>query len=258
MLVVRIWIDKKRHEESGSLWFACAADSVSGKFAPVGNNKALGLPWVWKCYASGSPWSWKVEPSVFIVGILCQWNRQDVNCWEESHPIHTRAAGETAQLQMSFNMLAGEQDGGRSGLLKPRNCWLLGESQWQNDSCFHREHQKGHSFRLSHWAVFPVTHFRVKCELLSCVRLSAISWAIEYQVPLSMGFSGQEYWSGLPFSSPEHLHNPRIEPRSPALQADFLPSEPPIKSPCLIPSTEVTFFLTFYLVLRYSRLTMLW
>ena len=166
---------------------ACAADSVSGKFAPVGNNKALGLPWVWKCYASGSPWSWRVEPSVFIVGILCQWNRQDVNCWEESHPIHTRAAGETAQLQMSFNMLAGEQEGGRSGLLKPRNRWLLGESRWQNCSCFHREYQKGHSFRLSHWAVFTVTHFRVKCELLSRVQFSAISWAIAHQAPLSMG-----------------------------------------------------------------------
>ena len=42
-----------------------------------------------------------------------------------------------------------------------------------------------------------------------------------------MGFSRQEYWSGLPFPSPEDLPNPGIEPRSPALQADTLPSEPP-------------------------------
>ena len=44
-----------------------------------------------------------------------------------------------------------------------------------------------------------------------------------------MGFSRQEYWSGVPFPSPEDLPNPGIEPRSPALQADALPSEPPGK-----------------------------
>ena len=44
-----------------------------------------------------------------------------------------------------------------------------------------------------------------------------------------MGFSRQEYWSGLPFPSPGDLPNPGIEPRSPALQADSLPSEPPGK-----------------------------
>ena len=42
-----------------------------------------------------------------------------------------------------------------------------------------------------------------------------------------MGFSRQEYWSGLPFPSPGDLHDPVIEPRSLALQADSLPSEPP-------------------------------
>ena len=48
-------------------------------------------------------------------------------------------------------------------------------------------------------------------------------------LPLSMGFSRQEYWSGLPFPSPGDLPNPGIEPRSPALQADALSSEPPGK-----------------------------
>ena len=47
------------------------------------------------------------------------------------------------------------------------------------------------------------------------------------QAPLSMGFSRQEYWSGLPFPSPGDLANTGIEPRSPALQADSLPTEPP-------------------------------
>ena len=44
-----------------------------------------------------------------------------------------------------------------------------------------------------------------------------------------MEFSRQEYWSGLPFPSPGDLPNPGIEPESPALQADALPSEPPGK-----------------------------
>ena len=49
------------------------------------------------------------------------------------------------------------------------------------------------------------------------------------QAPLSMKFSRQEYWSGLPFPYPGNLPDPGIEPESPALQADFLPSEPPGK-----------------------------
>ena len=49
---------------------------------------------------------------------------------------------------------------------------------------------------------------------------------IAYQAPLSMEFFRQEHWSGLPFPSPGDLPDPGIEPRSPALQADSLPSEP--------------------------------
>ena len=66
---------------------------------------------------------------------------------------------------------------------------------------------------------------------LSRVRLFAIPLTVAYQSPQSMEFSRQEYWSGLPFPSPGDLPDPRIEPRSTALQADALPSEPPgIKS----------------------------
>ena len=54
-------------------------------------------------------------------------------------------------------------------------------------------------------------------------------WTVAHQAPLSMGFSRQEYWSGLPFTSPGDLPNPGIKPRSPALQADALTSEPPGK-----------------------------
>ena len=66
-------------------------------------------------------------------------------------------------------------------------------------------------------------------KLLSRVQLFAIPWTIAYQVPPSMEFSRQEYWSGLPFPSAGDLPNPGIKPRSPALQAETLPSEPPGK-----------------------------
>ena len=54
-------------------------------------------------------------------------------------------------------------------------------------------------------------------------------WTVAHQAPPSMGFSRQEYWSGLPFPSPGDLPHPGIEPRSPTLQADTLTSEPPGK-----------------------------
>ena len=63
----------------------------------------------------------------------------------------------------------------------------------------------------------------------SHVQLFAIPWTAVYQASLSMGFSRQEDWSGLPFPSPGDLPDPGIEPRSPALQADALTSEPPGK-----------------------------
>ena len=67
---------------------------------------------------------------------------------------------------------------------------------------------------------------KVKVKSLSRVRLYATPWTVAHQAPLFMGFSRQEYWSGLPFPSPGDLPDPEIEPRSPALQTDALPSEP--------------------------------
>ena len=58
----------------------------------------------------------------------------------------------------------------------------------------------------------------------SCLTLATL-WTVAYRAPPSMGFSRQEYWSGLPFSFPGNLPNPGIEPRSPALQADSLSTE---------------------------------
>ena len=66
-------------------------------------------------------------------------------------------------------------------------------------------------------------------QLLSNVQLCATPWTVAQQAPLSMEFFRQESWSGLPFPSPGDLPHPGMEPRSPALQADSLPPEPPGK-----------------------------
>ena len=71
------------------------------------------------------------------------------------------------------------------------------------------------------------TRQEVKVKSLSHVQLFATPWTVAYNAPPSIGFSRQEYWSGLPFPSPQDLPDPGIEPRSPSLQADTLPSEPP-------------------------------
>ena len=65
-----------------------------------------------------------------------------------------------------------------------------------------------------------------KVKSLSRVQLFATPWTVAHQAPLSMGFSRQEYWSELPFPSPGDLPDPGIKPRSPALEADALTSEP--------------------------------
>ena len=73
---------------------------------------------------------------------------------------------------------------------------------------------------------------KVKLKSLSLVRLFATPWTVAYRAPPSMGFSRQEYWSGVPFPSPGDLPDPGIEPRSPEFQADALTSEPPGKPQC--------------------------
>ena len=61
---------------------------------------------------------------------------------------------------------------------------------------------------------------------LSRFQLFATAWTVAYQASLSLGFSKQEYWSGLQFPSPGDLPEPGVEPGSPTLRADALPSEP--------------------------------
>ena len=66
----------------------------------------------------------------------------------------------------------------------------------------------------------------MKLNSLSQVQLFVIPRTVAFQAPLSMGFSRQECWNGVPFPSSGHLPNPGIEPDSPALQADSLSIEP--------------------------------
>ena len=71
-------------------------------------------------------------------------------------------------------------------------------------------------------ALFEVTK---QCQWLSHVRLSVTPWTVACQASLSMEFSRQGYWSGLPFSSPGDHFDPRVEPRFPTLQTGSSPSE---------------------------------
>ena len=75
--------------------------------------------------------------------------------------------------------------------------------------------------------------------LVSELCLFVTPQSIAHQASLSMEFSRQEYWSGLPFPSPGDLPDPGMEPRSPAFQEDSLPSEPPRKATCLKINTDL-------------------
>ena len=73
------------------------------------------------------------------------------------------------------------------------------------------------------------TQWKWNCQSLSRIQLFVTPWTVAWQVPLSMAFFRQEYWSGLPCPPPRNLPNQGIKLGSPALQADSLPSEPPGK-----------------------------
>ena len=85
--------------------------------------------------------------------------------------------------------------------------------------------------KLDHWLLNKCWK---KVKLFSRVQLFVTPWTVGNQASPSMGFSRQEYWSGLPFPSPGHLPDPGIEPVSPTLKADALLSEPPGKFWCIL------------------------
>ena len=83
------------------------------------------------------------------------------------------------------------------------------------------------SASMNHFLVYSIGMHTVVDPSLSYIQLFVIPWTIAHQDPLSLEFSWQKYWSGLPFPSPGDLLHPGIKPRSPMLWADALPSEPP-------------------------------
>ena len=93
--------------------------------------------------------------------------------------------------------------------------------------------KKSISHQNAHQREKQVSEFKSEVKSLSRVQLFATQCTVAYQAPLPAGFSRQECWSGLPFPSPGDLPYTGIEPRSPALQADALPSEPPTPRPRL-------------------------
>ena len=112
--------------------------------------------------------------------------------------------------------------------------------------------KNGHPQEVSNCDPPPILFYKLKCWKcwsLNLVQLFATPWAVTYQAPPSMGFSRQEYWSGVPFPSPGNHPNPRIKPRSPAWQADSLTSEPPGK-----PSKAETMTNTHTQTLRHSHI----
>ena len=100
--------------------------------------------------------------------------------------------------------------------------WLAHWDKWVRRPLDGSTGQEGFQWPQPHL----VATQKVKVKSFSCVRLFATPWTAAHQAPLSMGFSRQEYRSGLPFPSPGDLPDPGFEPRSPTWQADALTSEP--------------------------------
>ena len=114
-------------------------------------------------------------------------------------------------------------------------CFVFAEFQWQQRISPKRESKVINKGLIDETIAFPLRQHRSTVCVVCCaqslnrVRLFATLRTGAHQAPLSMGFSRQEYWRGLPCPLPRDLPNPGIEPRSPKLQADSLPSEPPGK-----------------------------
>ena len=105
-------------------------------------------------------------------------------------------------------------------LTTPWSVWEL--SSWTRDQAHTPALE---AWSLTHWTTRESE--KVKVKSFSHVQLFGTPWTITYQAPQSVGFSRPEYWSGMPFPSPGDLPDQGIEPGSPTLQADSLPSEPP-------------------------------
>ena len=112
---------------------------------------------------------------------------------------------------------------GKGAHRRPQQCFAAMETLV---SSFTSDFQTPWFKKCNFWNPVP-SYENASCSVVS--NSFSTPWTIASQAPLSMKFSRQEYWSGLPFPSPGDLPNPGTEPTSPALQADSLSSEPPEK-----------------------------
>ena len=113
-------------------------------------------------------------------------------------------------------------------------------------------HHRQTLYPLSHQGSLGSLKTESKSVSSSVLSDSVTPWTAAHQAPLSIGFSRQEHWSGLPFSSPRDLPNPGIKPRSPPWQADFLLSEPPGK--LYLARSYVKFYLSICLMYNVSKM----
>ena len=111
---------------------------------------------------------------------------------------------------------------------------VIAREIWKRETNIKRENAGSPNTILDLWplgycCVTPTSYVQTALSHFSHVQLFVTPWPVARQAPLSMGFSRQEYWSGLPRLPPGDLPDPGIEPRSPAWQVDSSPSEPPGK-----------------------------
>ena len=145
-------------------------------------------------------WKWKWSHIAVLVAQLCPTLCDLMNCSPPGFSVHGILQARILEwIAIPFSR---------------RSSW---PRDWNQVSCF-----VGRFFTV--WATG-----KILVKLLSPVQFFAAPWTAAYQAPPSMGFSRQEYWSGLPFPSLGDLPDSGIKPRSSALQTDSLPSGPPRK-----------------------------
>ena len=169
------------------------------------NTKKLGLKTCFLIFHWGTWISSKINPRLFIIQSFCQ---KVVMC--NFLKVYSES---TDSLHYRHNWFLSHYDG---FLVRG---WFVNISKLIPDTIIYH-------FRIGMIneinTILPFGKFTV---VVKCVSCSVVSDSLQMHGSLSMGFSRQEYWSGLPFPSPEGLLNPETEPRFPALRPEFPFSE---------------------------------
>ena len=164
--------------------------------------------------------SWHIECSTFTASSFGIWN--------SSTGIPSPPLALFVVMFLSAHLAFHSRMSGSRWVITP--LWLSGS--WRslaNHFTALRTPWINHLYYLSKWTIPLYQESESESEVTQSCPTLWDPWTVAHQTPLSMGFSRQEYWSGLPFPSPGDLPDPGIEPRSPTLQADALTSVPPGK-----------------------------